>query len=77
MAQGPAQSVATWVHWELSELSSGVGSLSAVGNLLGDVVGAASLAGLGSLSVIAESWHILTSEEYQDLLEGQIEFQEI
>ena len=56
---------------------SGVGSLSAIGNLLGDVFGAASLAGLGSLSVIAESWHILTSEEYQDLLEGQIEFQEI
>jgi len=56
---------------------SGSGSLSAIGNLLGDVFGAATLAGLGSLVVIAESWHILTSQEYQDLLEGQIEFQEI
>jgi len=56
---------------------SGVGSLSAIGSLLGEVFGVATLAGQGSLSVIAESWHILTSEEYQDLLEGQIEFQEI
>ena len=56
---------------------SGIGSLSAIGNLLGEVFGAATLAGLGSLSVKAESWHILTGQEYQDLLEGQIEFQEI
>jgi len=56
---------------------SGVGSLSAIGGLLGDVFGSATLSGQGFLSVIAESWHILTSEEYQDLLLGQIEFQEI
>ena len=56
---------------------SGVGSLSVIGNLLGEVFGAAILAGLGCLIVVAESWHILTSQEYQDLLEGQIEFQEI
>ena len=58
-------------------LLSGAGSLSAIGGLLGDVLGSAILAGQGSISVIAESWHILTSQEYQDLLEGQIEFQEI
>lgn len=58
-------------------LLSGVGSLSAIGGLLGDVCGSVILAGQGSMSVIAESWHILTSQEYQDLLEGQIEFQEI
>jgi hypothetical protein len=56
---------------------SGVGSLSAIGGLLGEVFGSATLSGQGLLSVIAESWHILTSEEYQDLLLGQIEFQEI
>jgi len=56
---------------------SGVGSLSAIGGLLGDVFGSATLAGQGSLSIKAESWHMLTSEEYQALLEGQIEFQEI
>jgi len=58
-------------------LCSGAGSLSAIGGLLGDVCGSVILAGQGSISVIAESWHILTSQEYQDLLEGQIEFQEI
>ncbi len=58
-------------------LMEGTGSLSAVGSLLGDVFGAVTLAGQGSLSIKAESWHILTSEEYQDLLGGQIEFQEI
>ena len=58
-------------------LLSGVGSLAAIGTLLGEVFGSATLAGSGSLSVLAESWHILTSQEYQDLLEGQIEFQEI
>ena len=56
---------------------SGIGLLSAIGGLLGDVCGSAILAGQGSISVIAESWHILTGQEYQDLLEGQIEFQEI
>ena len=56
---------------------SGIGSLAAIGTLLGEVFGSATLAGQGSISVIAESWHILTSQEYQDLLEGQIEFQEI
>jgi hypothetical protein len=56
---------------------SGVGSLSAIGTLLGEVFGSATLAGQGFLSVSAESWHILTSEEYQDLLLGQIEFQEV
>jgi hypothetical protein len=58
-------------------LLSGIGSLSAIGGLLGEVFGSATLSGQGFLSVIAESWHILTSEEYQDLLLGQIEFQEI
>jgi len=58
-------------------LLSGAGSLSAIGGLLGDVFGSVILSGQGSISVIAESWHILTSQEYQDLLEGQIEFQEI
>ena len=58
-------------------LLSGIGSLSAIGGLLGDVFGAVTLAGQGFLSVSAESWHILTSEEYRDLLGGQIEFQEI
>jgi hypothetical protein len=55
----------------------GVGSLSAIGTLLGEVFGSATLSGLGTLTVSAESWHILTSEEYQDLLLGQIEFQEV
>ena len=58
-------------------LLSGAGSLSAIGGLLGDVFGSVILSGQGSISVIAESWHILTSQEYRDLLEGQIEFQEI
>jgi hypothetical protein len=56
---------------------SGIGLLLAVGGLLGDVCGSVILVGQGSISVIAESWHILTGQEYQDLLEGQIEFQEI
>ncbi len=56
---------------------AGSGALAAIGTLLGEVFGSATLAGSGSLSVIAESWHMLTSQEYQDLLEGQIEFQEI
>ena len=58
-------------------LIEGTGSLSAIGGLLGDVFGAVTLAGQGFLSVSAGSWHILTSEEYQDLLGGQIEFREI
>jgi hypothetical protein len=57
---------------------SGVGTLSAIGSLLGDVFGTVTLVGQGSISVIAESWHCLTSEQYQALLAGQrIEFQEI
>ena len=56
---------------------AGSGALAAIGSLLGDVLGSATLAGQGSISVIAESWHLLTGQEYQDLLEGQIEFQEI
>jgi len=58
-------------------LIEGTGSLSAISSLLGDVFGKATLKGQGFLSVSAESWHILTSREYQDLLQGQIEFQEI
>jgi hypothetical protein len=72
-----ALAASAWLTLAAKALFSGAGSLSAIGGLLGDVCGSAILAGQGSMSVIAESWHILTSQEYQDLLEGQIEFQEI